>query len=33
MDDLNVYTKNEKGLESLVQTVQMFIDDIGMNWA
>ena len=30
IDDLNVYTKNEKGLESLVQTVQIFIDDIGM---
>ena len=27
---LNFYAKNEKGLESLVQTVQIFSDDIGM---
>ena len=30
MDDLKLYAKNEKGLESLVQIVRIFIDDIGM---
>ena len=32
MDDLKLYAKNEKGLDSLVQTVQSFIDDIGMEF-
>ena len=32
MDDLNLYAKNEKGLESLVQTVWIFSDDIGMEF-
>ena len=32
MDDLKLYAKNEKGLESLVQTVQIFSDDIGMEF-
>ena len=27
MDDLKLYAKNEKGLESLVQTVRIFSDD------
>ena len=30
MDNLKLYTKNERGLEPLVQTVQIFSDDIGM---
>ena len=33
MDDLKLYAKNEKGLESLVQRVQIFSDDIGMDLA
>ena len=32
MDDLKLYAKNEKGLESLVQTVPVFSDDIGMEF-
>ena len=32
MDDLKLYAKNEKGLESLVQTVWIFSDDIGMEF-
>ena len=32
MDDLKLYAKNEKGLESLVQTVRIFSDDIGMKF-
>ena len=32
MDDLKLYAKNEKGLESLVQTVQIFSDNIGMEF-
>ena len=32
MDDLKLYAKNEKGLESLVQTVGIFCDDIGMKF-
>ena len=32
MDDLKLHAKNEKGLESLVQTVQIFSDDIGMEF-
>ena len=30
MDDLTLYAKNETGLESLVQTVHMFSNDVGM---
>ena len=30
MDDLNLYASNEKSLESLIQTVRMFSNDIGM---
>ena len=32
MDDLKLYVKNEKGLDSLVQTVRIFSDDIGMEF-
>ena len=32
MDDLKWYAKNEKGLESLVQTVRIFSGDIGMKF-
>ena len=32
MDDLKLYAKNEKGLDSLVQTVRIFSDDIGMEF-
>ena len=32
MNDLNLYAKNEKGLESLVQTVEIFSDDIAMEF-
>ena len=32
MDDLKSYAKNEKGLESLVETVRIFSDDIGMKF-
>ena len=32
MDDLKLYAKNEKGLESLVQTVRIFNDDLGMKF-
>ena len=32
MDDLKLYAKNEKGLESLVQTVRIFSDDLGMKF-
>ena len=30
MDDLKLYAKSETGLDSLVQTVHMFSNDIGM---
>ena len=30
MDDLKLYSQNEKGLDSLVQTVCVFSEDIGM---
>ena len=33
MDDLKFYAKNEKGLESLFQTVPIFSDDIGMEFS
>ena len=29
MDDLKLYSRNEKGLDSLVQTVGVFSEDIG----
>ena len=32
MDDLKLYSPNEKGLDSLVQTVRVFIEDIGMEF-
>ena len=32
MDDLKLYAKNEKGLESLVQTVRIFSDAISMKF-
>ena len=32
MDDLKFYAKNEKGLETLGQTIQIFSDDIGMQF-
>ena len=32
MDDLKLYAKNKKGLDSLVQTVRIFSDDIGMEF-
>ena len=30
MDDLKMYSRSEKGLDSLVQTVRVFTEDIGM---
>ena len=33
MDDLKFFTKNEKELESLVETVRIFDDDIGMKFS
>ena len=33
MDDLNLHTRSEKGLDSLVQTVRVFSEDIGMEFA
>ena len=33
MDDLNLYSQSEKGLDSLVQTVHVFSEDIGMDFA
>ena len=32
MDDLKLFAKNEKGLDSLVQTVRVFSEDIGMEF-
>ena len=32
MDDLKLYSPTEKGLESLVQTVRVFSEDIGMEF-
>ena len=32
MDDLKLYAKNEKGLDSLIQTVHVFSSDIGMQF-
>ena len=30
MDDLKLYSRSEKGLDSLVQTIRVFSEDIGM---
>ena len=30
MDDLKLYSRSEKGLDSLAQTVRVFSEDIGM---
>ena len=30
MDDLKFYSRSEKGLDSLVQTVRVFSEDVGM---
>ena len=32
MDDLKLYSRSEKGLDSLVQTVRVFSEDIGMQF-
>ena len=32
MDDLKLYSRNERGLDSLVQTVCVFNEDIGMRF-
>ena len=32
MDDSKLYSRSEKGLDSLVQTVRVFIEDIGMEF-
>ena len=32
MDDLKLYSRSEKRLDSLVQTVRIFIEDIGMKF-
>ena len=32
MDDLKLYVSNEKSLESLIQTLSVFINDIGMEF-
>ena len=32
MDDLNLYSRSENGLGSLVQTVRVFNEDIGMEF-
>ena len=32
MDDLKLYSRSEKGLDSLVQTVRVFSGDIGMEF-
>ena len=31
-DDLKLYASNEKSLESLIQTVRVFSNDIGMGF-
>ena len=33
MDDLKLHSRSEKGLNSLVQTVRVFSEDIGMEFA
>ena len=32
MDDLKLYSRNEKGLDSLIQTVRVFSEDIGIDF-
>ena len=32
MDEVKLYRRNEKGLDSLVQTVRVFSEDIGMEF-
>ena len=32
MDDLKLYYRSERGLDSLVQTVRVFSEDIGMEF-
>ena len=32
MDDFKLYSKREKGLESLIQTVRKFNEDIGLQF-
>ena len=32
MDDLNLYSRSEKGWDSLIQTVCVFREDIGMEF-
>ena len=32
MNDLNLYSRSEKGVNSLVQTVRAFSEDIGMEY-
>ena len=32
MDDLKLYSRSEKGLDSLVRTVRVFIEDVGMEF-
>ena len=32
MDNLNFYSRSEKGLDSLVQTVRVFCEDIGVEF-
>ena len=32
MDDLELYSKSEKALDSLIQTVRIFSEDIGMQF-
>ena len=32
MDDLKLYSRSEKGLDSLVQTVRVFSEDVGMKF-
>ena len=32
MDDLKLYSRNEKWLDSLVQTVRVFSEDIGIEF-
>ena len=32
MNDLKLYSQNEKGLDSLVQTIRVFSEDVGMEF-
>ena len=32
MDNLKLYSRNEKGLDSLIQTIRVFSEDIGMTF-